>query len=112
MLFRIIAAATTNSTLVRGARALLRKVIVSNISGTVHHVKLYDKATAPTVGTDVPVLSLYIGTSASSPQIFDLEPGVLFPTGLGLEITGGATAADSDATAATASSVIVHLIFE
>ena len=73
VVFRLIAAASTNSTLLKAGKVIIRKIVVSNVSGTVHHLKLYDKATAPTVGTDTPTLTLYTGTSGSSPMIFDFE---------------------------------------
>lgn len=111
-LFRLVAAASTNATSITARRTRVNKIVVSNNSGTVHHLKLYDKATAPTVGTDVPVLSLFIGINSSSPQTFILsKEDVIFYAGLGIGIVGGNTAADSDTTAATANAVIVHIFY-
>lgn len=112
-LTRVISAASTNATLIKAGRTKLRKAIVSNGTTTMHHVRLYDKATAPTVGTDASVMSLATGgATGGGPYVFNFEPGVDFFNGLALSITSGAnSAADSDATVAAANAVVVHLIY-
>jgi hypothetical protein len=94
---KLISAATTNATLVRAGVAKLGYAVVGNNVGTTAFLKIYDKATAPTVGTDIPVATYMIpgSTTGGSPQVIPL----FFPInlGLGFAITGGA--ADSDTTA-------------
>lgn len=99
-----ILAATTNSQLVvTGARNLFT-IDVSNDSGTKFWLKLYNKATAPTVGTDVPVMRFLV--PANTVQEFQIPQyyGAYFSLGIGFATTGAV--ADSDTTAITAGSVV------
>jgi hypothetical protein len=97
-------AATTNATSVKGSAGTLYGVSVSNTGAAAAFVKFYNKATAPTVGTDVPVITLSIPASGTvSPYLGDL--GYRFATGIALAITN--LAADSDTTAVAANQVKV-----
>jgi hypothetical protein len=51
-------AATTNATSAKASAGYVFNVNGYNSSATVTYLKFYNKATAPTVGTDVPVLTL------------------------------------------------------
>lgn len=100
----INSAANTNATVVKGSAGTLYNIGASNTGGAAAFIKLYNKATAPTVGTDVPVLTLVV--PASGNVDFDLGPmGHRFATGIGLAITN--LAADTDTTAIAASQVKV-----
>ena len=74
-------------------------------------MKLYNKATAPTVGTDVPEMIIPVPAAVSGvPGVASINPGFLtfrFALGLGIAITGGM--ADSDTTAVAAGQVKVKL---
>lgn len=107
--FKLISAATTNATLIRTGVAKLGWLIVGNVGATVAYVKLYDKATAPTVGTDVPFATYMIpgSTTGGVPQIIPVRLPVQL--GLGLAITG--LPADADATAVALAQVVVNLSF-
>lgn len=73
-----------------------------NASASTKFLKLYNKATAPTVGTDVPVLTLALPVGAFS---YNLPPeGVKFPLGIGYGLTGAAP--DNDTTALAAADVV------
>ena len=101
-------AATTNATVVKGSAGTLYNIGASNTGAAAAFIKLYNKATAPTVGTDVPVLTLVV--PASGNVDFDLGPmGHRFATGIGLAITN--LAADSDTTAVAANQVKVLTSF-
>ena len=100
-------AATTNSTLVKGSAARLYAAHVTNTSAALKYVKLYNKATAPTVGTDVPVCSFAIPAGWSG-NIIDSVFGIAaFPLGLGWGITNGA--ADNDTTPVAAGDIHLHV---
>jgi hypothetical protein len=100
----INSAATTNATLINAGRTGLSTLICSNIGGAAAFVKLYDKASAPTVGTDVPKLTIPIPAGGIVP--IDISDCVLlFVLGLGLAITN--LAADTDTTAVAAAQVKV-----
>jgi hypothetical protein len=100
--------ATTNATLVKGGAGTLYNLGASNTGAAAAFIKLYNKATAPTVGTDVPVLTLVVPAGGNAD--FDLGPmGHRFATGIGLAITN--LAADTDTTAVAASQVKVLTSF-
>ncbi|MER9574895.1 hypothetical protein NKI78_04480 [Mesorhizobium sp. M0400] len=87
------AAATTNATSAKGSTGDLHLVNGNNASGAIRYMKFYNKATAPTVGTDVPVLTLALPTGAFS---FNLN-GFYFSTGIAYALTTGAADADTGA---------------
>jgi hypothetical protein len=100
----INSAASTNATSVKGTAGTIYNVLVSNTGASTRYVKLYNKATAPTVGTDVPVITIAVPTNGT----VQANMGVLghrFATGIGLAITGGA--ADNDTAAVGANEVKV-----
>ena len=51
----IVSAATTNATSVKASAGIINDIVVGNNGAGVAYFKLYDKASAPTVGTDTPV---------------------------------------------------------
>jgi hypothetical protein len=90
-------AATTNSTLVSAGIHALYGINLNNTSGSIIYVKLYNKATAPTCGTDVPVMTIPVGATTGSIQKGFMIP-VQFPLGIGLCATGAIADADTTAT--------------
>lgn len=92
-------AATTNATSVKTSAGKLVKLRGYNAVASVRYLKLYNKASAPTVGTDTPVLTLAL--PASSAFEFDMGAlGLPFATGIAYAITGAAADADTTAVAA------------
>lgn len=106
---RIVSAAnTTNATLAKGAAAQLYGIAGYNAAAAIRYVKLYDKATAPAVGTDVPKITLVI--PASSAFQFNWPTPIEFRVGLGYGLTTGV--ADNDTGALTAADVTgLNIIF-
>lgn len=100
------AAASTNSTSVKASAGQVYKIHAFNGSGGTKYLKLYDKATAPTVGTDTPV-GVYPLQAGAQTTIDWGGHGMPFTLGIGLGITGGV--ADSDTTAVTANDVILNM---
>jgi hypothetical protein len=104
-------AATTNGALILTGTSGLQALYATNTGATAAFIKLYNKATAPTVGTDVPTMILTVPAAVSGvPGSVMLTPGFSgyrFALGLGIAITGGA--ADNDTTAIAAGQVKVHL---
>ena len=96
-------AATTNATAVKGSAGTVYALTACNTGAAAAYVKLYNKATAPTVGTDVPWMTFTI--PAGSTQTFPIggTQGVRFTTGIALAITN--LMADTDTTAVVASQV-------
>lgn len=98
---RTIAAATTNATSVKTTAGKLHYAYVSNINAAVRYLKVYNKASAPTVGTDTPVLTLPIpGDTAGGAFVFSSELGLKFATGIAFALTTGVADADTGAVAA------------
>ena len=104
-------AASTNGALILTGTSGLQAFYATNTGAAVAYVKLYNKATAPTVGTDVPEMIIPVPAAASGvPGVATLPigfSGFRFALGLGIAITGAA--ADNDTTAVTAGQVRVKL---
>lgn len=104
-------AATTNGALVLTGTSGLHAFYATNTGATAAFVKLYNKATAPTVGTDVPAMIIPVPAAVSGvPGVATLPigfNGFRFALGLGIAITGAV--ADSDTTAVAAGQVKVML---
>jgi len=88
-------AATTNANSVKASSGDIFKIIGNNTVASKRYLKLYNKASAPTVGTDTPVLTFVLPASLA----FDISisNGSYFSTGIAYAITGAA--ADADTTA-------------
>lgn len=103
--------ASTNGALILTGSSGLQAFYASNIGATVAFVKLYNKATAPTVGTDVPAMIITVPAAVGGvPGSVEITPGFngyRFALGLGIAITGAV--ADSDTTAVAAGQVKVML---
>lgn len=109
-IYRLISAATTNAASIKGSAGQVYGAIITNTNAAVRYVKLYNKATAPTVGTDIPVMTLAIpGNTAGAGMVFSFENGIAFGTGIGSATTTGA--ADSDTGAVAANEIIVNLFY-
>ncbi|MDP3848633.1 MAG: hypothetical protein Q8R10_19615 [Pseudomonas sp.] len=95
-------AATTNATIVKASAGTMVSLNASNIGAASAALKLHNKASPPTVGTDVPVLTIIIPPGATVSLDFGVL-GRVFTTGIAFAITN--LAADSDATAIAAGQV-------
>ena len=93
------AAATTNATLVKGTPGAVHRIQGFNNKASPVFLKLYDKATAPTVGTDVPRKTIRLAASSN----FDFELHDSYSAGIGYALTGAA--ADADTTALVAADI-------
>jgi hypothetical protein len=89
------------------AKTILCGWSISNSGSAIQHVKLYDKATAPTAA-DVP--KLRISVPAGQTVSFSLPGGVVFNTGL--SVRSVTTMPDNGATGSTAGEVAVNLFFQ
>jgi hypothetical protein len=109
---RVISAASTNATLVKASAGQLYTITAHNINAAVRYLKLYNKASSPTVGTDTPVMTLPIpGNTAGAGFILPLgEMGVAFATGIALAITTGV--ADSDTGAVAANEIVINCFYK
>ena len=105
---RLVCAGTNNATNVKASAGNLDPGVIANKAASARYVKWYDKATAPTVGTDVPVLTIPVAAGALLVVTFDLIPWT-FTTGIGFGIVTGFD--DSDNVAPTAGDVILNYVW-
>jgi hypothetical protein len=96
---RIAAAATNNATSVKASAGAVAGWSLYNNAAAARFVKLYDKATAPTCGTDTPVLTIGLAASGGRAE-FNSDVGQGFATGIAYCIVTGIADADNTATAA------------
>ena len=95
---------STNATSVKASAGTVFNIIIHNThggggSGSSITIRFYDKATAPTVGTDVPMIIVHVGSSTSKEVNF--TSGITFTNGIAYALTAGdslldATAVDAD----------------
>lgn len=87
-------AATTNPTVVKASSGRIFRITGFNANAAVRYLKLYNKATAPTVGTDAPVWTEYLAPQSK----FSIDmSGFRQSSGIGYALT--VNPADNDATA-------------
>lgn len=95
---RVVAAATTNATNLKASAGALINIDVYNTAAYDVFLKFYNKASAPTVGTDTPVWTLPIKTGTGYARTF--PAGKWLGTGVSYAITK--LQADSDTTVVVA----------
>ena len=105
---RLIAAGTTNATSVKATAGRIHFLRIANTTANVRYLKLYNKASAPTVGTDTPVMTFYLPVNTVM-NIIDNDIGIYLNTGIAYALTTGQ--ADNDTNAVTAGDVIVNMIY-
>lgn len=94
---RVKAAATTNATSLKASAGVVLSYALYNNTASAKYFKFYNKASAPTVGTDTPLFDIII--PASGGANIDFANGVPFSTGIAFAITGGVADSDTTATA-------------
>lgn len=98
---RLVSAATTNATNVKAAAGALGFIYAVNLNAAVRYLKLYNKASAPTVGTDTPIATLPIPASTTGAGfMIPIPNGVSFSTGISYAVTTGYQDSDTGAVAA------------
>lgn len=108
--YKLISLATTNANNIKASGGNLYSIIAIGLTSTVRYLKLYNKATAPTVGTDVPLMTIPVPANTQGAGVaIPFSMGVNFPLGIGVAITSGS--ADNDIGTVGAGDVIVNLTF-
>jgi len=109
--YKLVSAASTNATSVKASAGTLYMVTASNVNAAVRYLKLYNKASAPTVGTDTPVFTFAIpgNTAGAGTNIPIPNVGIAFPTGIAFALTTEAT--DAGTTAVAANEIVVNLAY-
>ena len=102
----LIAAGSTNATVVKASAGKVLGWSLFNAAAAARFVKLHNQTTTPTAGTGV---VRTIAIPAGGLAQFHLEAGVAFATGIALTTVTGS--ADSDTTAVTAGDIIGEIFF-
>lgn len=98
----ISAAASTNGTSAKATPGLLFSAIGYNAAASARYLKFYNKVSSPTVGTDTPLMTIYLPATTSF--ALDFADGVHFTNGIAYALTTGS--ADNDTGALTAADVL------
>lgn len=108
---KLICANTTNATSVKASAGTLYTVIATNLNAAMRYLKFYNKASAPTVGSDTPVLVIGIpGNTAGAGIVVPIPAcGINFGTGIAFAVTTGI--ADADSTAVAASEIAISYAY-
>jgi hypothetical protein len=101
---------STNATSVKASAGAVFNMIIHNThsgggSGSAIAFRLYDKATAPVVGTDVPMIVIHVQSNDS--KEINFTSGITFVNGIAYSITDGSSL--MDATAVDADGVQVYI---
>lgn len=99
--YALVTTASNNPNLVAGGPRSLTEISIFNPTAALIYVKLYNKVTAPTVGTDVPLAVIPVPVNGQ----ITLEYGVMgkkFALGVGLAVTAGPLSSDVAVVAAGA----------
>ena len=80
--------------------------VLTNNAAAARFVKLYNKATAPTVGTDTPYMTIQVPAGQTISAMFSVP--ISFSLGVGIGAT--VNVADADATAPSANDVVANLL--
>lgn len=108
--YKLISLATTNANVVKASGGNLYSIVAIGLTSTVRYLKLYNKATAPTVGTDVPLMTIPVPANTQGAGIaIPFSMGVNFPLGIAIAVTSGL--ADNNTGAILANDVVVNLTY-
>jgi len=99
-------AATTNATSVKASAGTINTLIICNNATSKRYFKLYNKASAPTVGTDTPIIT-YMVPPGETHELPTGAYGLRLTTGIAYAVTTGI--AVSDATAVALNDLSVHI---
>lgn len=109
--YKLVSAASTNATSVKASAGQVYMITASNVNAAVRYLKLYNKASAPTVGTDTPVFTFAIpgNTAGAGTNIPVPAVGLAFSTGIAFALTTEAT--DAGTTGVAASEIVINLAY-
>lgn len=96
--YNLVTTASTNAAIVKASAGMLYEITISNPTATAAYVKLYNKASAPTVGTDIPVLTISVPATSTTTMPVAIpfgQVGKRFATGIAISCTAAAAATDT-----------------
>lgn len=107
--FKRVSTADTNAAVIKDAAGQLCFAHASNVNAAVRYLKLYNTASAPTVGTTVPTFTIAIPGATTGGATAIIQPAVCiaFSTGISMALTTEAT--DAGSTGVAASELVVNI---
>lgn len=96
--YTVNSAASTNAATIKASAGNLYHFTAMNASAATKYVRFFNKASNPTMGTDVPIAVVAIPATSSKEMNWIIP--IRFSTGIAVAITGGAAATDSTNVAA------------
>lgn len=98
--------------LIKGSPGRLYVLHAINRSNFERFLKLYNKATAPVVGTDIPVMTISLGgTAGNADNDFEMSTDIGFAFSLGIGVAATTGIADSNTGATSVNDVVVTIGF-
>lgn len=108
--YKLNSAASTNATSLKASAGQVYNIMCTNTNAAARYLKLYNKASSPTVGTDTPVQVYAIpGNTAGAGFTISFPVGLIFTTGIAFATTTGA--ADSDTGAVAANEIVINIAY-
>lgn len=101
--YNLVTTVSNNLNNIKNAAGNLFEITVSNPTATAAYVKLYNKASAPVVASDVPVMTIAIPATAAGVGEKSFNFGAIgkrFATGIAIAVVGAAVATDATNTVA------------
>ena len=106
--FTLVSAAGTNATSVKASGGTIGTCVLTNTTALPKYVKLFNKASSPTVGTDTPVIQFPIGAN-STLDVSSSFAGMRLSSGIALATTGGSALLDN--TSVAAGDILVNMTY-
>lgn len=108
---KTVSAASTNATTVKASPGKVYSIQASNVNSSPRYLKLYNKASNPTVGSDTTVKTLIIpGNSNGAGTNIVFPTGIEFTLGIAFALTTEAT--DAGTTGVAASEIVVNIDYK
>lgn len=112
--YRFANAATTNATSIKAGPGQLYGWFITSVSPEANYLKFYDKASAPTVGSDSVVLApvfIPVGSTTTQEKFAWFPQGIVFATGIACSLVEGFLDSDTAATD-TANELYVTIFYK
>ena len=81
---------STHLGVIKNSGGNLFELTARGVAGSSVAFKFFNKSTAPTLGTDIPLLTVFIAAGANIPPIEFGRVGKRFPSGIAIAVTSGA----------------------
>lgn len=100
-----ISAVGNNLTNVKNAAGTITALQVSNINAAGRYLKLYNKASAPVLASDIPVMTIFLPANSNQTINGISAAGIRFSLGISYALTTGITVTDTGSVAANEHSI-------